>query len=71
MGLFFKAQLQMWSKLSDELDGVDTHTIRKLRAVLEKERKERHKSIWNTVFILINAGGGGGGSSIRIALEIT
>ena len=51
----------MWSKLSDELDGVDTHTIRKLRAVLEKERKERHKSIWNTVFILINAGGRGGG----------
>ena len=27
MGLYFKAQLkQMWSKLSDELDGVDDHT---------------------------------------------
>ena len=32
-------------------------TIRKLRAVLEKEREEQHKSIWNTVFILINARG--------------
>ena len=27
MGLYFKSQLQqMWSKLSDELDGVDDHT---------------------------------------------
>ena len=32
-------------------------TIRKLRTVLEKEREEQHKSIWNTVFILINVRG--------------
>ena len=32
-------------------------TIRKLRAVLEKEREEQRKSIWNTVFILINVRG--------------
>ena len=32
-------------------------TIRRLRAVQEKEREEQHKSIWNTVFILINARG--------------
>ena len=32
-------------------------TIRKLWAVLEKEREEQHKSKWNTVFILINVRG--------------
>ena len=32
-------------------------TIRKLRAVLEKEREEQHESIWNTVSI--RRGGGG------------
>ena len=32
-------------------------TIRKLRAVLEKEREEQHKSIWNSVFIPINIRG--------------
>ena len=33
--------------------------IRKLRAVLEKEREKQHESKGNTVFILVNAGGGG------------
>ena len=48
MGLSFKAQLQqMWSKLCAELDVT----------VLEQEREGQHESIWNTVFILINACG--------------
>ena len=43
-----KAQLQqIWSKLSDGLDGVD-------------DREEQHESIYNSVFLVINAGGGGG-----------
>ena len=36
-------------------------TIRKLRAVLVKEREKQHELIWNNVFILMNAKGGGGG----------
>ena len=43
MGLFFKSELQqMWTNLSDELDGVDDH-VRKWRAVLENEREEEHE----------------------------
>ena len=34
-------------------------TIRKLLTVLDKERKKQHESIWNTLFIIINAVGGG------------